>query len=380
VLFYLFLDLGRLYSWWALFGLAVALGIVAFLLLDINLTGPHRLYRDQLAQTFVQTREDDRAPKLLTALNQNGFAPYHLINTTVNLPTSTSVTLRDRKSDFFLFSKHFCGAPSIGYWPTGEWQLNGAGVDLASAMAISGAAFSSNMGLASMPPLRALLTFLNVRLGVWISRPETGGGRPEFGCLMREMLGLGMSETDKWLNLSDGGHIENMAVYELLRRRTKFILSIDGEADPTSAFHGHLTLVRHAQIDFGIRIDSTLADLRPDTLSKFSKTHYMFCRIHYPPRAPGGAEEIGLLLYVKLSVTGNEEELIRRYRLTHPDFPHQTTLDQFFDEEQFEAYRQLGAHVMGGLFSRAITSNQPIADIPDWFAALARNLLEPQSA
>ena len=52
----------------------------------------------------------------------------------------------------------------------------------------------------------------------------------------------------------------------------------------------------------------------------------------------------GLLLYLKLSVTGNELETIRRYRILHPDFPHQTTLDQFFDEEQFEAYRQLGVH------------------------------------
>jgi len=362
--------------------LVIALGLVAVFVVNINLTGPHRLYRDQLARTFVQRTDKDTAPKKLEELNPDNTAPYHLINTTLNVPSSGSTRLRDRKSDFFLFSKHYCGAPVIGYRATKDWRANSQPVDLATAMAVSGAAFSSNMGLGSIPPLRALLTFLNVRLGFWIRKP--GGPQwawPGFFCLMREMTGTFMSEDRYWFNLSDGGHIENMAVYELLRRRCKFIVSIDGEADPACSFHGHLTLVRHAQIDFGVRIDTTLDDLRPDTVSKFSKTHYMFCRIHYPATVPGGAEEIGLLLYVKLSTTGDEAELIKRYRLIHPDFPHQTTLDQFFDEEQFEAYRQLGAHVMGGLFSPAITGGdtEP-GSIPAWFRALAQNLLEPVSA
>jgi hypothetical protein len=180
-----------------------------------------------------------------------------------------------------------------------------------------------------------------------------------------------MSEDKPWLNLSDGGHIENMAVYELLRRRCKIIISIDGEADPQSSFHGHLTLVRHAQIDLGIRIDTTLEDLRANPASKYSKTHYMFCRVYYPDGS------IGLLLYVKLSTTGNEAEMIKRYRLLHPDFPHQTTLDQFFDEEQFEVYRQLGVHVMSGLFSKALMDKTIPSTIPEWFRGLAASLLEP---
>ena len=91
-----------------------------------------------------------------------------------------------------------------------------------------------------------------------------------------------MSERDAWINLSDGGHIENMGVYELLRRRCKFIISIDGEADPQSTFQGHLTLIRHAQIDFGIRIEPDLTDLRPDLASKYSQSHAMMCRVLYP--------------------------------------------------------------------------------------------------
>ena len=187
-----------------------------------------------------------------------------------------------------------------------------------------------------------------------------------------------MSEKQTWINLSDGGHIENMAIYELLRRRCKFIISVDGEADPRRHVHGHLTLVRHAQrVDFGIRIEPDLADLRPDLTSMFSHSHTMMCRVHYPAAGsqPAG---IGLILYLKLSVTGNELELIKRYRALNPDFPHQTTLDQFFDEEQFEAYRQLGVHVAEGLFSPVVGRDSAPPTIKDWFKRLAKRMLLPE--
>ena len=158
-------------GWALLLALAAVFALVALFLLDINLTAPHRLYRDQLARTFVYDKEDETDPVPLADMNPAGCAPYHLINATVNLPSSSSVILRERKSDFFFFSKYWCGAPSIGYHPTAEWRTNRTPVDLATAMAVSGAAVSSHMGLGSMPTLAALLTFLNVRLGYWICRP-----------------------------------------------------------------------------------------------------------------------------------------------------------------------------------------------------------------
>jgi hypothetical protein len=101
----------------------------------------------------------------------------------------------------------------------------------------------------------------------------------------------------------------------------------------------------------------------------------MLCRVRYPAQGgmPAGT---GLILYLKLSVTGNEPELIRRYRILNADFPHQTTLDQFFDEEQFECYRRLGVHVAEGLFSRALLGDVDPKSVPAWFRELARNLLE----
>jgi hypothetical protein len=356
-------------------GIAIFFAVVAILLLNVNLTGPHRLYRDQLARTFVQKDESDNDPVPLAQIDLDDSAPYHLINTTLNVPSSTHAALRDRKSDFFLFSKSWCGSPAIGYFRTAQCRTNNAAPDLATAMAISGAAASSHMGLDSMPTLTALLTFLNVRLGFWILHPKWKKllRTPGFLCLIREMTGIGMAEDRPWLNLSDGGHIENMAVYELLRRRCKFIICVDGEADPECSFQGLMTLVRHAQIDFGIRIDSRLDHIRPDRDSGYSQTHYAFCRFYYPDGA------VGLFLYLKLSVTGNEPELIRRYRRLHPEFPHQSTLDQFFDEEQFEAYRQLGVHVADGMFLGALMENTDPVCVPVWFQQLARNLLEPKA-
>ena len=350
---------------------AVGCALVSIFVININLTGPHRLYRDSLARTFIRRTTTDALTVDLKAINTKGTAPYHLINAALNVPGTGDFALKDRGCDFFLFSRHWTGSPATGYHRTEAWHANGKPVDLATAMATSGAAASAHMGLGSMPSLTALLAVLNVRLGFWIKQPHTqGGNAPGFNCLLREMTGVAMSEKQPWLNLSDGGHIENLGVYELLRRRCKFIICVDGEADPAFTFGGLMTLVRHAQIDFGIRIKPVLDDLRSDPKTGYSKCHFHFCRIHYP-------EGVGLLLYLKLSVTGNEPELIRRYRITNPEFPHQSTLDQFFDQEQFEAYRQLGVHVAEGLFLPALMDRTSPDSVPTWFRQLAKNLLEP---
>jgi hypothetical protein len=359
--------------------IALLTGIIAFTVININLTGPHRLYRDGLANTFTTNSINGNGVINLESINGQNLAPYHLINAALNLPSSELPSYQDRRCDFFMFSKHWLGAPSIGYHKTSTWKANAKPVDLATAMATSGAALSSHMGLGAMPTLTALLAFLNLRLGFWIKNPakESSFEHPGFACLVREMLGIGMSEKQAWVNLSDGGHIENMAVYELLRRRCKFIVCVDGEADPEFTFGGLMTLVRHAQVDFGIRIEPNLDEIRPNKNTGYSKANYHFCRIQYPA-LNGASAGTGLLLYLKLSVTGNESELIKRYRINNPDFPHQTTLDQFFDQEQFEAYRQLGVHVAEGLFSEALMgAGYKPRTFEGWFKNLARNLLLP---
>jgi hypothetical protein len=76
-----------------------------------------------------------------------------------------------------------------------------------------------------------------------------------------------------------------------------------------------------------------------------SERHWAVGTIWCPRTEEAGAREVGYLLYQKSSVTGDEGTMIREYRDRFPSFPHQSTADQFCDEDQFEAYRALGQHV-----------------------------------
>ena len=244
-------------------------------------------------------------------------------------------------------------------------------------MAISGAAAAPQMGLGTRKRLTFWLALLNVRLGYWVRDPTKTpgiyGGAPGLSFLIKEMRGS-MDESKPWLYLSDGGHIENLGVYELLRRRCKYIVAVDGEQDERMTFGALTTLQRMAAIDLGVKIDINLDDLRLNEQG-LSRSHFRFCRIEYP------GPQYGYLLYVKLSLTGNEGEFLRRYRLDEPAFPHHSTADQFFSEAQFEAYRSLGEHVGDKLFLRALVGPEmaqaDMIELEDWFRQLGQRLLEP---
>jgi hypothetical protein len=61
----------------------------------------------------------------------------------------------------------------------------------------------------------------------------------------------------------------------------------------------------------------------------------------------------GTLLYIKPAVVGTENADVLNYRKAHPDYPHQSTADQWFDEAQFESYRALGYHITRSALARA---------------------------
>jgi hypothetical protein len=174
--------------------------------------------------------------KLLTDLRQNNPAvPYHLINTALNSPAGQHPSLRGRKSDIFIFSRWFSGCPSTGYFYTADLERLDPHLDLATAMAISGAAASPFMGT-KKTPASLLFAVLNIRLDYWLPRPDRWrvpviGRLPGPAYLFRQVLGQ-VHERSAYVNLSDGGHIENLGLYELLRRRCKFIVAVDGECDP----------------------------------------------------------------------------------------------------------------------------------------------------
>ncbi len=407
-----------------LIGLLAVGSFIYSYMCNINFTSLHRFYRNRLCATYLLRHSNSGEPEVrdfqkLSELRQirGSTAPYHLINSTLNLPSSKIDDLRGRNSDFFLFSKHVCGSPVVGYFPTTKWESLDPHLDLGTAMAISGAAAAPQMGMGSIKGASFLMTLLNVRLAYWLRRPFCdnrptdsrnifSGPGPLY--LAREALNL-MSEDIRYLNISDGGHIENLGVYELLRRRCKFIIAIDGEHDPELTFPSLRKLQRFAEVDLKITIDINVERLEwnlpaifqpPDKgermvedkaaerqkpeplLQRYSRGHFAIGRIAYPKSE--GKDVIGWLLYIKLSVTGNEPDYVLDYRRQHPEFPHQTTNDQIFEEDQFEAYRALGEHVSGDLFTDEILSAIPHTGrtsssnlgLQQWFGALANGLSE----
>jgi hypothetical protein len=329
----------------------VLIVIVILLLLmflnNLNHNSLHYFYRDHLSKTYLikwgremcreEKVEEQEPPLRLEELHENNNGPYHLINATLNVPFSKNASLNGRGADFFIFSKAYCGAESTGYRRTEDY--NGGKTQLATAMAISGAAASPEMGTGTNPALSFLMTLLNIRLHLWMPNPNQNPKRvnrifwPLY--LFKEFF-RHSKEDDALLNLSDGGHHENLGIYALLKRRCRFIIASDAGADPDNQMKDFVNLQRKARIDLGINIDIDLSNLRPDEKNRYTKAYFVKGTIQYPD------SEEGTLFYIKTTMTGTEPEELLAYRRKSSTFPDETTADQFFNEEQFESYRKLG--------------------------------------
>ncbi len=376
---------------WVAF-IALLMLVWAWLCVNVNTYSPHGYYRDRLSRCYLIWRKwrsssgyipHTSADKLrLTELNVSTAAPYHLINTTVNLPTSNVRDLRGRNGDFFVFSKHFCGSPVCGYHPTKDLESADPHLDLGTAMAISGAAASSNMGWQTSNSLRLVMTLANVRLGYWLRNPGKGmpcctvGPGPAY--LFREMFAKRMDERQNYLNLSDGGHIENLATYELLRRKCKFIVCVDGGMEPDMACVDLMRLERYSAIDLGIKMHYDVSDLMLQS-NGYSRAYGILIKIDYDPSNRQGrpAEESpwGWMLYLKLAMIGYGPGYVMDYKRQNPAFPHQTTADQIYDEAQFEAYRALGEAAAESFFRAELIEGRDASKLDGWFQALANSLL-----
>jgi hypothetical protein len=343
----------------------------------------HRFYRDRLSRAFLF--DPGRLPGAepapldhvrLSELSDHG--PYHIINTAMNVQGSREANKRGRNADFFMFSRYFIGsdltlyaslAPVVADTPAME-QVDPM-LDLGTAMAISGAAVSANMGGSTVRLLSPTLALLNIRLGYWLRNPRDVARRFSVGqflrnlfgsifqrlYLLREMLNL-LDEKSSHLLLTDGGHIENLGIYELLKRGSQLIIAVDAEADPAMAFPSLMKLERFARIDLGVRIAlpwEEIAEITKQAATNFHPGRVRGISENGPHCAVGrifyenGSE--GVLVYFKSSMTGDEKDFIVDYKLRYSDFPHETTGDQFFSEEQFEAYRALSFHAVDGFFS-----------------------------
>ncbi len=352
--------------WWILALAAVACAFSARV--AINEFSMHQYYRNRLVRAYLGASNSKRMTNPFTGFDPDddgplGLAdpprPFHLINATLNLVHGKRLGWQERKAASFGFSPLHSGyelaADEQEERPQGAYRESSTafGLTLGTAMAISGAAASPNMGFRSTPALTLLLTVFNVRLGWWLGNTrykrawESGGPVFALRPLVAELFGL-TSEDSRDIYLSDGGHFENLGVYELVRRRCRFIIASDAGADPELAFTDLANAIRKCRTDFGVEIDIDVGAIG-ETKDGHSRRHCAVGRITYPRQAkhgqPGDLPERGWLLYIKASITGDEPEDVMHYAVADPAFPHQSTADQFFDESQFESYRRLGLHI-----------------------------------
>jgi hypothetical protein len=286
-----------------------------------------------------------------------------------------------------------CGSYEVGYrrtdGPVGQRYGGTDGISLGGAVTVSGAAASPNMGCHSSPLVTFILTLLNVRLGAWLGNPGPAGdstynfSHPTFSIwpIIAEALGL-TNDTSRYVYLSDGGHFENLGLYEMVLRRCQFIVVSDGGEDPECSFADLGEAVRKIRIDFGIPIDFGPMTIYPRSAIGMLSSPGHNCavgRICYSA-VDGADAPDGVIVYIKPACYGDEPRDIYEYFKTNAAFPHETTADQFFSESQFESYRMLGAYTMERLctdcggdfccFIRAVLERHLKITAPDWLEEL----------
>jgi hypothetical protein len=246
---------------------------------------------------------------------------------------------------------------------------------IGSWAAISGAAVSTGLGHMSSLGFSILAWLVNARLAYWwlpaskMSTQRRDSGLKTFDLVLQELTGGFYGQRGVRWSVSDGGHFENTAVYELLRRRAALIVCSDNGADPDYRFNDVQNLVRRARIDLGAEIEfldeagiaqfvialkqyvtevgayfGTLEQFR-DPATRADRCA-LIARVRYvaTPASAALARE-ALLIIVKPTVTQFAPLDVKLYARNRPTFPQQPTGDQFFDEGQWESYRKLGLEI-----------------------------------
>jgi hypothetical protein len=286
-------------------------------------------------------------------------APMHIINTALNLTSGEKLAWQQRKAESFTVSPLHAGSFYVGYRDSREYGGKD-GISIGTAVTISGAAASPNQGYHSSPAMAFLLTILNVRLGSWLGNPGLAGRntydkahpRTNLEPLMWELTGS-TNDQCPLVYLSDGGHFENLGIYEMVLRRCRFIVVSDGGCDPKCSFEDLGNAIRKIRTDLGVPIDIEYDDMHPRSDESTLRTgrYVTTARIRYT--AIDDKAKDGVLVYIKPGLYDDAyfPKDVYNYATESPEFPHESTADQFFSESQFESYRALGRHAFNEICS-----------------------------
>ena len=363
------IDPAQFTTLWIMLAAAALLCLSMSWMVDINKFSMHAMYRNRLVRCYLggARKKGERKQNPFTGFDRGddirmaelSTRPFHLVNMAWNMVKGNRLAWQQRKAASFTMSPLFAGsdiepdpyrksgAEPGGYRPIGDYAKGDKEkpqIKLGTAMAISGAAASPNMGYHSSTLVAFVMAFFNVRLGWWLGNTGTCMGdawrkrKSMFSVvpLLKETFGL-TNEGSKDIYLSDGGHFENLGLYEMVRRRCRYIIACDAGCDCDSNFEDLGNAVRKVRADFQIEIDIDLAAIRAKRL------HFAVGEVKYHCCDRDKSQK-GKLLYIKPVLTGDESVDVFNYEKKHAEFPHEPTSDQWFDEAQFESYRKLGAH------------------------------------
>jgi hypothetical protein len=378
--------------------------------INVNRFSLNGFYRNRLARAFLGAAREKRMPDpftsfspedniRLSALGTGKRALMPVVNVALNLVGGKRLAWQERKAQSFVFTPIACGSHELGepadagqpppgppgsYVTTeiyggnepdlGKLGSSGTGVSLATAIAISGAAASPSMGYHSSPATAFVMTLFNVRLGAWLPNPGAKLSEKEMmrsappnalRPLMEEMLGLTNADGQS-VYLSDGGHFENLGLYEMARRRCRYIVVSDAGCDPEAGFEDLGGAIRKVRIDLGFDIDIDTVRI-VGTKWKDKSTFFALGSIDY------GNGEKGYLVYLKPSCPPSIPTDVRAYSLKSGTFPHESTGDQWFSESQFESYRKLGENL-----AEQLGEDRSYAQdgVPGFFADIAKGTQE----
>jgi hypothetical protein len=369
---------------------AIAVGGIAFAV-NVNRFSSHSIYRNRLIRAFLgaaraetvkaslasrgvpkksPTRDPftgfdaDDNPRMADLMRPDpkatGQKPrlFHVVNMALNVVGGQNLAWQERKAESFVATPKACGNDSVGFRETAKYASTTGGLTLGTAIAISGAAASPNQGYHSSPLVGLLMALFNVRLGWWLGNPRNAttssleGPRWGIAQIVQELFQL-TTNRSRYIYLSDGGHFENLGIYEMVRRRCHLIVASDAGADPDCAFEDLGNAVRKVWIDLGVKIDFQRIDIkkRISSSKRRAPAPGLYCAIG-TIKYPEDDTKDGYLLYLKpgFPSDGSLPADVSAYGLANPTFPHETTADQFFSESQMESYRSLGSHIIDVVF------------------------------
>ncbi|HET6974720.1 MAG TPA: patatin-like phospholipase family protein [Pyrinomonadaceae bacterium] len=307
----------------------------------------------------------------------------HVLNLALNLTGGEKLQWQDRRAESFTISPLHCGSYWLGY--RRAFRYGGReGISLGAAVAISGAFVSPNMGfMMTSPVVRFLMALFNVRFGAWLGNPGPAGDKPKLlervltwpAKLLRgkidhpfqldsptlsvlPFIAEAFGDVDDkaaYVYLSDGGHFENLGLYEMVLRRCRFIVVSDASTDPDYSFQSLAMSIRQIRVDLGVPID--IAELSVTNPSQNMKNKYCAIgtiRYSCVDRNPKDATTTdkdydGVLIYIKPSLIGEEPRDVVNYWQDRQTFPQEVITDQWFSEAQFESYRALGSYIIDAI-------------------------------